>query len=595
MRLARLDLEEAGGPERGVGIAPGEGDMRCMALPAALSHHCVRLPFACMGAAALALYFVTAADSVAHAAIYEGFSVAAIVLLLVRAFRTSGRDRLGWLCFAGGVLCFLGGDTVWNVYRVLWNRDAPFPSIGDVLYLTAYPFFILGMFFAFSGRQGRSLGSFLEAGIVTAASGLLIWLLVDPIGTENAAPLLERLTSIGYPTMDFLLLAALFQSLFRGRTRGRLLTWVAAALLLQTAADLVYARLMLSGLYTMGGWVDAGWLLSYMCWGFATLSREPRQPAEARATRAGLPWAPLGLMFLALLSPPLTLIVETVLHKPLQLTAVLPAWLLIAALVFARLFLLIRELIATQAVRHEQTQALRVQNALLEASERERARLLARTAEVAEQERMRIATELHDGPIQKLTVVAFKLDRLERRIARNEQGVEPLIREIRGQLQTEMSSLRRVMSELRPPILDERNLAAAINDCAQHVFADASIEHETTCDLGAEAPAPEVETAVYRVVRDAFINVRRHASATRVSVEIERHGESLHLLITDNGSGFQDRSDHGQFGLLDMEERIGSVGGILAVASAPDTGTRIEATLPWKPRVAARTAVPILN
>jgi signal transduction histidine kinase len=566
-----------------------------MGLPAVLSNDRVRVSYACLGAAALASYFVVPAESVAHAAIYEGFSLVAIALLVTRAFRTSGRDRLGWLCFAVGVLGYFGGDTVWNLYLVLWNRDAPFPSVGDVFYLAAYPFFILGMFFIFSGRHGRSLGSFLEAGIVTAASGLLIWLLVDPIGKENAAPYLERLTSVGYPTMDFLLLAALFQSLYRGRTRGRLLTWVAAALLLQTVADLVYARLTLSGIYTLGGWVDAGWLLSYMCWGFAALSREPRERSAERATRAGLHWAPLSLMFLALLSPPLTLIVEGALDKPLQLTAVLPAWLLIGILVFARLVVLIRELIATQAVRHEQTQALRVQNVLLEASERERARLLARTTEVAEHERMRIAAELHDGPIQKLTVVAFTLDLLERRIARKEQDVEPLIQEIRGRIQTEMSALRRVMSELRPPIIDERNLAAALNDCAEHVFANATIAYETTCDLGDEAPAPEIETAVYRVVREALIAVRRDASATRVAVEVARHGESLHLLITDDGDGFGDSSDEAQFERMGMEERIGSVGGMLAVASAPGTGTRIEATLPWKRRVMASVAAPSLG
>jgi signal transduction histidine kinase len=266
---------------------------------------------------------------------------------------------------------------------------------------------------------------------------------------------------------------------------------------------------------------------------------------------------------------------------------VLPAWLVIAVLVFARLVLLIGELIATQGVRHEQTEALRVQNALLEASERERTRLLARTSEVAELERMRIATELHDGPIQKLTVVAFKLDRLERRIARDQEGVEPLIREIRDQLQTEMSSLRRVMSELRPPILDERNLAAALNDCAEQVFADATIEHRTICNLGTESPAPEVETAVYRVVREALIKVRRQASATRVDVEVARQGESLHLLITDDGGGFE-------YSSLGMEERIAGVGGIFAIGTV-GTRTQIEATLPWKPRVLPSVAALSLN
>lgn len=232
-----------------------------------------------------------------------------------------------------------------------------------------------------------------------------------------------------------------------------------------------------------------------------------------------------------------------------------------------------------------------VQNAHLDESHRERTRLLARTVEVAEHERMRIAGQLHDGPIQKLTVVAFNLDRLARRIARNEQGVPQLVGAIRGDLQSEMNALRRLMSELRPPILDERNLSAALNDCAKRVFADGSIECQTICNLGGELPAPEVETAVYRVVREALINVSRHAGATRVQVSVERDGDTLRLLIADDGQGFESNPEAGErFGLLGMQERIGSVGGRLEVASAAGAGTRIEATLPWKSRVVVAAA-----
>jgi signal transduction histidine kinase len=110
----------------------------------------------------------------------------------------------------------------------------------------------------------------------------------------------------------------------------------------------------------------------------------------------------------------------------------------------------------------------------------------------------------------------------------------------------------------------------------------APIAHTTTCDLGAEAPAPEVETAVYRVVREALVNVRRQGSATRVDVEVARRGESLHLLIAADG-GIGDHS------LLGMEEWIGSVGGVFTVGTV-GTRTRIEATLPWKARVTAARA-----
>jgi two-component system sensor histidine kinase UhpB len=244
------------------------------------------------------------------------------------------------------------------------------------------------------------------------------------------------------------------------------------------------------------------------------------------------------------------------------------------------------QLAIAHRVQSQQTEELRLQNAQLEDVQRERMRLLARTVEVAEQERMQIASELHDGPIQKLTVVAFNLDRLGIRIARNEPGAQELMKKIRDDLQAQMFALRRVMSDLRPPILDERNLAAALNDCADQIFEDDPIAYATTCDLGSEWPAPEIETAVYRVVREALINVRRHAGATRVDVEVARDGESLHLLVTDDGTGFEHGDEAERFGLLGMQERIGSLGGSLEVASSIGTGTRVAATVPWKSRLA---------
>jgi two-component system, sensor histidine kinase len=247
-----------------------------------------------------------------------------------------------------------------------------------------------------------------------------------------------------------------------------------------------------------------------------------------------------------------------------------------------------QQVIVAHGILSEQAEELRLQNAQLEESQRERIRLLARTVEVAEEERMRIAADLHDGPIQKLTVVAFNVDRLGMRIARNEPGAEELMQKIRNDLQTQMFALRRVMADLRPPILDERNLAAALNDCADQVFADEEIAHETTCDLGSEWPAPEIETVVYRVVREALMNVRRHAGASRVDVAIQRDGDSLRLRVTDDGGGFEHAvSESEHFGLLGMRERIGSVGGCLEVASRLGAGTRVDATLPWKSRLAS--------
>lgn len=108
----------------------------------------------------------------------------------------------------------------------------------------------------------------------------------------------------------------------------------------------------------------------------------------------------------------------------------------------------------------------------LRQAQRERERLLARTVEVAEHERIRVAHEIHDVPIQQLTAVALNLDRFERKLASGDVGgAGDLAAAARDDTASVISSLRRLMVELRPPVLDERGLVPSLRDCAQEMFA----------------------------------------------------------------------------------------------------------------------------
>ena len=242
---------------------------------------------------------------------------------------------------------------------------------------------------------------------------------------------------------------------------------------------------------------------------------------------------------------------------------------------------------ATRRLR-EQELELRFMLAELEGAQYERTRLLARTVEVGEQERMRVARDLHDGPIQQLTAVAFNFDRLERRISRGQtDDLAESVKRIRDDVAREMTSLRRLMSELRPPVLDEGGLTAALNDCREQILGETPIACEVLSTIGDSRLAPELETVVYRVVRESLVNVRKHAGAGRVQIALDRRGDSLYLAVDDDGCGF-DREPGGvaetQFGLLGMRERVESVGGFFRVESARGAGTRIEATMPWRPQ-----------
>ena len=219
----------------------------------------------------------------------------------------------------------------------------------------------------------------------------------------------------------------------------------------------------------------------------------------------------------------------------------------------------------------------------LERAQKERVRLLARTVQAAEDERRRIAADLHDGPIQRLTAAAFSLDLLGNRIARGGDA-SGLLGSIREQLGAEMRSLRRLMTELRPPVLDERGVAPAIGEAAAEILPPetASRVHDA---IGTVRLAPEIETAAHRTAREALVNVAKHAHAAHVDVYLRHDGDRLSLVVSDDGAGFDSGSAtsirDGHVGLIAMRERLASLGGGLRVVSKPGEGTRLEASLPW--------------
>jgi len=218
--------------------------------------------------------------------------------------------------------------------------------------------------------------------------------------------------------------------------------------------------------------------------------------------------------------------------------------------------------------------------------EEERRALLARTVEVAEAERMALAADLHDGPIQHLTAVTLTLDLLANKLMRGElTGAAHLAQQLRESIASEMQSLRRLMGELRPPILDERGLDAALYDCAGALLDDTPVRAVFDSRLNGHWMAPELETAIYRVVREALTNVRKHAGASEVRITLAPREANVELTIADDGVGFTPAAGNGDHvGVLTMRERIESVGGTWVLESAPGRGTVIRASMPGRLR-----------
>jgi signal transduction histidine kinase len=211
--------------------------------------------------------------------------------------------------------------------------------------------------------------------------------------------------------------------------------------------------------------------------------------------------------------------------------------------------------------------------------------LLARqVVRFQEDERAHLARELHDGATQ--TIVSAKLlvesavDQLER-----EHGAAPpaLARAVAGLKQT-LDDVRRISHRLRPAMLDELGLPAALELLAREAY-DAGLVQVDVQVLGEAVALPdEVKTALFRVAQEALANIAKHANASQVDIDLNFEPDGIALRISDNGSGFE--ADQVQLdprrgiGLRNMRERLGSIGGRFEVRAAPGAGTVLEATVP---------------
>jgi PAS domain S-box-containing protein len=216
----------------------------------------------------------------------------------------------------------------------------------------------------------------------------------------------------------------------------------------------------------------------------------------------------------------------------------------------------------------------------------ERRRLLNRVYEAQEGQDRRLAADLHDGHVQSLAAIGFKLEQARLRLgASGSPEVDELLWQVTKDLSAEVTALRRTIGRLRPLVLVEDGLEAALREEAKSACNRAAL---ATCEVVSELDGrldPVVETALFRVAQQALANVVDHASATHAVVAIECTGKGVRLRVSDDGCGFdpdhvQVIADIAHFGLIAMRERVEALGGRFRVTTASGHGTVVEASLP---------------
>jgi signal transduction histidine kinase len=209
--------------------------------------------------------------------------------------------------------------------------------------------------------------------------------------------------------------------------------------------------------------------------------------------------------------------------------------------------------------------------------------LLRRSTTAQEDERSRLAKELHDGVIQALVSALYRLQFAMAGVRDLPEEVRASLEEARETLDASIDEMRRLIEGLRPPLLDDLGLARAIERYAVSMGDTAGLCLELRLQE-ADGLLPEAEISIYRIAQECINNVFKHSGCSRCEVSLEMSEDVLELVIKDDGVGFDlDETAsriEGSFGLAGMRERAESMGGTLEIDSACGRGSRISLVVP---------------
>jgi len=217
----------------------------------------------------------------------------------------------------------------------------------------------------------------------------------------------------------------------------------------------------------------------------------------------------------------------------------------------------------------------------------EKRKLAARVIKAQEEERRRVARDIHDGPTQTLANIIIQTEICERLLGKDVSEAKRELNELKYMVRMSLQELRKIIFNLRPSSLDDLGLQAVTKRLCEEFEDDTGIKTDYRFFGDARRLNSEIEVTLFRVIQEALTNVRKHSRARNCIVKLEYGKDRINLVVADNGIGFDYtekdyKSDVKHFGIMTIKERVDLINGTFNIESAPGQGTKILVSVPFE-------------
>lgn len=221
--------------------------------------------------------------------------------------------------------------------------------------------------------------------------------------------------------------------------------------------------------------------------------------------------------------------------------------------------------------------------------------LTIRTINAREEERRLLAAELHDSPLQLLSATSYLLEACEEALSAHDQELIENVKATKDSIKEAIKAMRRIVNNLRPPLLDDLGVVAAIRKLAEGSVSESKLRINIHVRGSQRRLPSRYELVIYRVVQEALNNINRHSNASEAKISLRFYKSFVGIVVQDNGVGFPMDKDpqylerQDKYGLIGMSERVNSINGRMRIKSKPGKGTTIWAIIPLEPVIQANS------